>query len=144
MLRQEAITLTTTSADSVRAALDSLLVLPADDISAMPWIPLAGLPGVETKELWRLDGYVQALIRVAHGATTPGEPHLAAHHHVWVVSGEATVAGRHVARGSYLHVPPGVRHAVEDVGPDGFVFLQMHRPHAPREAELLLGPQPAG
>lgn len=131
--------MTTRPTDTIRAALDSLLVLDADDIAAMPWRPVAGYPGLEDRELWRLNGYVQALIRVAPGATTPGEPHLAAHHHIWVVSGAATIAGRRVTAGSYLHVPPGVRHAVEDVGPEGFVFLQMHRPHAPREAQELLG-----
>jgi hypothetical protein len=36
-----------------------------------------------------------------------------------------------------MHVPPGARHPVSQIGPEGCTVLQMHRPHPPREAELL-------
>lgn len=123
-----------------RAALQALLVLGAADIDALPWQPVPGCPGVAQKELWRFDSYVEALIRLEPGATTPGAPHLAAHHHIWVVSGSATIAGHPVGPSSYLHVPPGAWHPFEDVGPQGCVVLQMHRPHPPREAEALVAP----
>jgi mannose-6-phosphate isomerase-like protein (cupin superfamily) len=116
-------------------ALDMLRVLDADEIERLPWMPVSGCEGVYEKRLWRFDSFVQALLRFEPGGVAPGRPHLAAHHHMWVVSGEATIAGRRLTPGSYVHVPPGVHHRVEDVGPHGCVVLQMHRPHAPQEAE---------
>jgi hypothetical protein len=118
-------------------ALHDLQVLDAEQIEAMPWRAIAGSVGVEQKVLWSLGGFTQALIRYTPGSTTPGEPHLAAHHHVWVQSGDITFAGRRLSTGSYAHVPPGVAHAATDVGAHGCTLLQMHRPHPPREAELL-------
>jgi quercetin dioxygenase-like cupin family protein len=118
-------------------SLRGLQVLDAQQIEAMPWTPLTGCGGVEQKVLWNLGGFTQALIRYAPGSSTPGEPHLAAHHHVWVTSGDITFAGRHLTAGSYAHVPPGAAHAATDVGPQGCTLLQMHRPHPPREADLL-------
>jgi quercetin dioxygenase-like cupin family protein len=118
-------------------SLHGLQVLEAEHIEAMPWTPLAGCGGVEQKVLWNLGGFTQALIRYAPGSSTPGEPHLAAHHHVWVHSGDITFAGRRLSAGSYAHVPPGVPHAATDVGAQGCTLLQMHRPHPPRGADLL-------
>lgn len=120
-------------------ALHDLLVLDVAAIQAIPWQPLDGCPGVEHKVLWRLGGFTQALVRYEPGSSTPGRPHLAAHHHLWVQSGSITIAGRRLGAGSYVHVPPGVRHRGSDVGPRGCTVLQMHRPHAPREGEDLVG-----
>jgi hypothetical protein len=119
-------------------ALHGLQVLDANQIEALPWLPLAGCAGVEHKLLWNLGGFTQALVRYAPGSATPGRPHLAAHHHVWVHSGDITFAGRRLSAGSYAHVPPGVAHAGTDVGPRGCTLLQMHRPHPPREGDLLV------
>jgi hypothetical protein len=118
-------------------ALRDLHVVDAEQVEAMPWTAVAGCPGVEQKVLWSLGGFTEALIRYAPGATTPGEPHLAAHHHVWVHNGEITFAGRRLTAGSYAHVPPGVAHAGTDAGRWGCTLLQMHRPHPPREAGSL-------
>lgn len=118
-------------------ALHGLNILDADQIEAMPWVPIAGCAGVDQKVVWSLGGFTQALIRYAPGSATPGRPHLAAHHHVWVHSGSITFAGRHLTAGSYAHVPPGAAHAATNVGPHGCTLLQMHRPHPPREAERL-------
>lgn len=118
-------------------ALASLLVLAAAEIEAMPWEPVEHAPGVRMKILWRFGDYVQTLLRAEPGATIPGRPHLAAHHHVWVVSGSATLVGRHVTAGSYAYVPPGVDHQLTEVGPEGCEVLQIHHPHAPEEAQHL-------
>jgi quercetin dioxygenase-like cupin family protein len=53
---------------------------------------------------------------------------MAAYHHLWVISGAAAIAGRYVTAGSYLVIPPGVAHTVSDVGADGCLMLQIHRP----------------
>lgn len=120
-----------------REALENLYAIDPQEIEDLPWEPVPRCPGVHEKTLWRFGDFVQALIRYQPEASTPGLPHLAAHHHIWVVSGAATVAGRRLVAGSYMHVPPGVLHPVKDVGPAGCTFLQMHRPHPPREAETL-------
>lgn len=126
------------TATTSRDALNHLAVLDATDVAALAWQPVPDCPGVSQKVLWHLGGFTEALLRFAPGASTPGHPHLAAHHHVWVVSGDITLAGRDLPAGSYVHVPPGVEHAYT-AGPDGCVVLQMHRPHPPAEAISLLG-----
>ena len=119
---------------TAREALHNLRVLDAAEIDTMPWEDVPGSPGVQTKTLWRWGDFAQALIHVRPGHVVPGGAHLAAHHHIWIVAGTATVAGRSLTAGSYLHVPPGVEHEMRDVGLEGCTFLQMHRPHPPRGA----------
>jgi hypothetical protein len=120
-----------------RVALTSLNVLPADEIQQLPWLPVPACAGVDEKTLWQFGDFVHALVRYAPGSSSPGRPHLAAHHHIWVVSGRCTLAGRRLGAGSYVHVPPGAEHGIDDVGTDGCVVLHLHRPHPPQEAEAL-------
>lgn len=107
---------------------ESPMLLGPAEIDRRPWLPVTRCPGVRAKELWRFGDYVDALLSYEPGASTPGVPHMAAHHHIWVVAGEATLAGRWLAAGSYAYVPPGVAHPIRDVGADGCTLLQMHRP----------------
>lgn len=107
---------------------DSLLVLRPRDIAACVWRPVLGCPGVDYTELWRSGDFVHSLVRYQPESRTPGHPHIAAYHHLWVISGSAAIAGRHVTAGSYVVVPPGVAHTVTDIGPTGCVMLQIHRP----------------
>jgi quercetin dioxygenase-like cupin family protein len=69
-----------------------------------------------------------ALIAYQPGANTPGPPHPGAEHHVWVIAGSASVAGRRVVAGSYVYVPPDTAHRIDDIGPEGCTLFQMHRP----------------
>ena len=128
---------TTPGTRSGHASLEELSALDPTDIDRLPWRPVAGCSGAYQKVLWQLGGFTEALIRFAPGACTEGRPLLAAHEHIWVLSGAATIAGRRLGAGSYLHVPPGVAHRVEAVGAEGCTLLQMHRPHAPVEAARL-------
>lgn len=128
--------MTTTEGHSGRNALSLLYSLDAQEIDTLPWEDVPECTGVQQKVLWHLGGFVQALVRFEPAAATPGLPHLAAHHHIWVVSGTVTIAERLLAAGSYMHVPPGVGHAAT-AGDDGCTLLQMHRPHPPAEAESL-------
>jgi glyoxylate utilization-related uncharacterized protein len=127
----------TTEAD--RAALTTMSVLPADEVERLPWVPIPACPGVDEKTLWQFGDFVVALVRYAPGSSTPGRGHLVAHHHIWVVSGSCSLAGRRLDAGSYVHVPPDAEHSVGEVGPEGCTLMQMHRPHPPQEAELLQG-----
>ena len=117
-------------------ALSAMYCLDAQSVDELSWENVAHCDGVEQKVLWWLGDFVQALLRYSPGATTPGVPHLAAHHHIWIVSGTVTIAGRPLGQGSYLHVPPGVAHPATS-GQDGCTMLQMHRPHPPSEASRL-------
>ena len=125
------------STDTDRAALTSLAALPADEVERLPWVPVPACPGVEEKTLWQFGDFVHALVRYSPGSGSPGRPHLAAHHHIGVVSGSCSLAGRQLGAGSYAHVPPGAEHGISEVGPDGCMVLQMHRPHPPQEAQQL-------
>ena len=66
-----------------------------------------------------------ALIAYRPGGGTPGQPHSGLSHHIWVVSGSATIAGRRVSAGFYGYVPPGTLHPVTEVGPEGCTLLQI-------------------
>ena len=118
-------------------ALSALYCLDARAVDNLQWDNVAHCAGVEQKVLWWLGDFVQALLRYAPGSATPGVPHLAAHHHIWIVSGAVTIAGRALGQGSYLHVPPGVAHPAV-AGEGGCTMLQMHRPHPPIEATRLV------
>ena len=118
-------------------ALSAMYCLDAQAIDELKWENVAHCAGVEQKVLWWLGDFVQALLRYSPGSATPGVPHLAAHHHIWIVFGAVTIAGRPLGQGSYLHIPPGVAHLAV-AGEDGCTILQMHRPHPPSEANRLV------
>jgi mannose-6-phosphate isomerase-like protein (cupin superfamily) len=124
---------------SDREALTALTVLDSKEIAALPWVDVPGAEGVRQKVLWRFGDFTVALVSLSAAAVAPGNAPWAAHHHVWVVEGRAKVAGRLVAAGSYLHVPPGTEHAIHAIGPGGCTVLQVHRPHPPQEAEAVGG-----
>jgi hypothetical protein len=109
-------------------ALDTLQTLSPSDIERLAWRPIPGCPGVRATDLWRSGDLHDALISYEPGAGTPGKPHVGAHHHIWVVSGSASIAGRRIVAGSYAYVPPGVPHPIADIGAEGCLLLQMHRP----------------
>jgi hypothetical protein len=98
------------------------------EIGAVPARRVPGCPGVSVTELWRSGDLHDTLIVYRPGAATPGCPHAGADHHIWVVGGSTSIAGRRVGAGSYVHVPPGVSHPILAADPDGCVLLQVHRP----------------
>jgi uncharacterized RmlC-like cupin family protein len=114
--------------EAVRDDMGRLMVRPAQDVDALPWEPLPGETGVSAKVLWRSGDVAVGLVRVDAGAQKRAHTHFSAHHHIWVVSGAATMVGRSLTAGAYVYVPPGVEHAVTDVGPEGVVFFYTYRP----------------
>lgn len=111
----------------------TILSLTRDEIDRLEWRAVPGCPGVLAKDLWRSGDLHDALISYPPHSGTPGRPHTGAHHHIWVVSGSATIAGRPVATGSYAYVAPGTAHPI-DAGAQGCLLLQMHRPLPPGTA----------
>jgi quercetin dioxygenase-like cupin family protein len=114
--------------DSGRDDLGRVLVRTAADLAAEPWEDLRGIPGATHKVLWQHDATVIGLIRVEPGRTKPEHTHHGAHHHMLITKGSCTMLGTHVEAGSYVYVPPGVAHAVDDVGPEGVEFFYTYRP----------------
>ena len=117
-----------------RDDLGRLIVLAAADVDALTWEPLPEQTGVFSKILWRSGDVAIGLIRVEPGAEKVAHVHHGAHHHIWVVSGSATMLGEPLTAGSYVYVPPGVRHEVTAVGPDGVTFFYTYRPLEVRRA----------
>ena len=107
---------------------ETILVLNPVEINGVPWRPIPGCPGTVAKDLWRSGDLHDALISYEPGSGTPGRPHPGADHHIWVISGSASIAGRPVGAGCYVHIPPGTEHPITDVGEEGCLLLQMHRP----------------
>lgn len=112
----------------VRDDLGRLMVLAATDVDAIGWEPLAEQTGVFSKVLWRSGDVAIGLIRVESGAEKAPHVHHGAHHHIWVVDGAATMVGQPLTAGSYVYIPPGVRHEVTDVGGQGVTFFYTYRP----------------
>ena len=108
--------------------LDTMLILNPGDVDKLAWRPVPGCPGVSAKDLWRSGDLHDALISYEPGGGTPGRPHPGANHHIWVISGSASIAGRPVVAGSYVYVPPDTAHPITDIGEQGCLLLQMHRP----------------
>jgi oxalate decarboxylase/phosphoglucose isomerase-like protein (cupin superfamily) len=94
-------------------------VLDADRVESLPWEPLPRLGAAQAKTLMRMPDSVAGLLRLDPGTTETAHVHVDAHHHGWVLRGEAKVGGVELQAGSYFHIPAGVRHAIVDAGPEG-------------------------
>ena len=130
--------------ESGREDLGRVLVRTAAEMAAMPWEELRGLDGATHKVLWQSGATVIGLIRVEPGSTKPEHTHHGAHHHMFITSGSCVMLGHRVDEGSYVYVPPGVPHAVDEVGPDGVEFFYTYRPvdvgPAPDDDEVVAHP----
>ena len=118
----------TSTQTMINAGPAPLVVLRPGDIAERDWRTVPGCPGVEYTELWHHDDFVHSLVRYQPESRTPGHPPLAAYHHIWVLAGSASIAGRRVPAGSYVVIPPGAAHTVSSIGADGCLMLQIHRP----------------
>ena len=114
--------------ESGREDLGRVLVRTAAELAAMPWEELRGLDGATHKVLWQSGATVIGLIRVEPGSTNPEHTHHGAHHHMFITSGSCVMLGQRVDEGSYVYVPPGIPHAVDEVGPEGVEFFYTYRP----------------
>lgn len=115
------------SATTQRDDLGHLIMLAANEVDALEWTQLGDDPGVTYKVLWKSGSAVMGLLRFEPGGVEPEHTHQAAHHHLWVTQGEATIMGRPVGAGSYFYIPPGTAHGVDGVGPDGCTVFYSYR-----------------
>jgi len=111
-----------------RDDLGKVLVRTAFQLADEPWEDLRGIEGATHKVLWQSGATVIGLIRVEAGRSKPAHTHHGAHHHMLITRGSCVMLGEKVGEGSYIYVPPGVAHAVDDVGPDGVEFFYTYRP----------------
>jgi quercetin dioxygenase-like cupin family protein len=109
----------------VRTATGQAVVLDAAAIERLPLAKLHGLRAAETRVLWTKGRSLAGIIEVAPGEELAEHAHPEAHHHAWVLAGEAVILGVHVSAGSYIHIPAGMPHAVERVGPQGLRMLYL-------------------
>ena len=114
--------------DTGRDDLGTVMVLTAEALAELPWEELRGIEGATHKVLWQSGTVVIGLIQVDPGRTKPEHTHHGAHHHMFITRGSCVMLGQRVAAGSYVYVPPGVPHAVDDVGPEGVEFFYTYRP----------------
>jgi oxalate decarboxylase/phosphoglucose isomerase-like protein (cupin superfamily) len=102
------------------------VLLDATAIEALEWLAFPDADGVQYKLLWRSGWSVAGIMRLDRGAVLAAHTHQGAHHHMWVLSGEAEMLGRTVTAGCYVHVPIGVEHGIAAVGPEGFSMLYLY------------------
>jgi quercetin dioxygenase-like cupin family protein len=114
--------------------LDLMLktILDGQDIEAKPWEKFAAHEGAGVKVLWKdpETGSYAGLLRVPPGASLPAHIHPYAVHHLYILEGTCRVAGEVLTRGSYVFVPPGEDHRIEEAGPVGcsIFFLYLRTP----------------
>ena len=87
-----------------------------------------GIKGVYLKTLWgdARDGSYAGLMKLLPGASVLPHTHRSASHHVWVESGSARIGDRTFGPESYIHVPEGVEHGIEEAGPGGCTLLYLY------------------
>ena len=111
-----------------RNDLGRLLIRTTESLATEPWVELRGIDGATHKVLWQSGDVVIGLVRVEAGRSKPEHMHHGAHHHMLITRGSCVMLGSRVEEGSYIYVPPGVAHAVDEVGPEGVEFFYTYRP----------------
>lgn len=101
-------------------------VLSASAVSAIPKMPLGHLPGVSHAVLWQDGTSMAGVMTVAAGHHLGAHTHRKNQHHMWLLEGSATILGRHLGPGSYVHIPAGVEHDVDATETDGCTLLYLY------------------
>src|SRR5919198_1559639 len=107
------------------------ILLDSRDVRGLPWRAFADGHGVCDRLLWQdPEGRSYAgLLWMEAGASVGPHRHRGAVHHLWVVSGECMINARTLGAGSYVFVPQGLEHAIQQAGPMGctlfYLYLQV-------------------
>lgn len=99
----------------------SEILLNSRDVASRPWRPFAGGQGVRDRVLWQDSEAASyaGLLQMEPGTSVAPHRHRGAVHHLWVVSGECVINARTLSAGSYVFVPQGLEHAIQQAGPFG-------------------------
>jgi mannose-6-phosphate isomerase-like protein (cupin superfamily) len=108
-------------------------VLTSEAISALPpgslMTRLGPAEGVTNRTLWSTETSMACVMTVHAGHRLGTHTHRINEHHIWVVDGRATVLGKELGPGSYVHIPNGVAHDLDATNTDGCtVFYHCIRP----------------
>ena len=108
------------------------LIRSEEAIAELPDEPVPGAPGARRIELWR-DHDDEAGVLVVEGGRRYAPPVDRTHdHHLWVMTGRATILGDVLRSGSYVHVPAGLEHEVDATDTGGCRIFYLRLP--PRRA----------
>lgn len=77
---------------------------------------------MDTKVLYDAGDTVAGLLRLHPGAREVSHVHLHGERHLWVLAGRVLVDETEFAADSYVHVPPMLRHTVQDGGEGSLLF----------------------
>ncbi len=94
-------------------------VLAAANIGALEEQSLGDRDGVGRRIFFRDDTSEAGILRLAAGQRLGSHTHRENQHHMWVLDGEAKIAGSRLGAGSYVHVPAGVEHDIDATTTDG-------------------------
>lgn len=123
---KEALVMTESAAPGLRE-----FVLDPEQVRSQPWRKFSDEQGVSDKVLWRDPaGRSNAgIMALAPGGCLRPHLHPRGAHHLWVTEGSCRISGRTLTAGSYVHVPAGTMHGIDEAGPDGcilfFLFLEV-------------------
>jgi mannose-6-phosphate isomerase-like protein (cupin superfamily) len=101
-------------------------VLTPEAIEQLPLEPLASLPGVTHRVLWRTDDSMAGVMTIAGGHRLGAHAHRENHHHMWVLDGAATILDTAVTPGAYVHIPAGVDHDIDASATDGCTLYYLY------------------
>ena len=102
------------------------VVLRAEDVDALPMVPLDGLAGVTHRVLWRSESSMAGVMRIAGGHQLGAHTHRTNHHHMWVLDGRAKILGTELAGGAYVHIPAGTEHDIDARETDGCTVYYLY------------------
>ncbi len=122
------------------------LLLGGRDVAMLPWRAFAGRAGLRDRVLWQdPEGKSYAgLLHMDGGTSVPPHVHGHAVHHLWLVSGSCTINGRILDDGSYVFVPAGLEHGIQQAGRAGCVlfYLYLRQDAADRTPQRVALPTP--
>jgi quercetin dioxygenase-like cupin family protein len=119
----------------------SEILLNGRDVASRPWRPFAGGQGVRDRVLWQdpEGASYTGLLQMEPGTSVAPHRHRGAVHHLWVVSGECTINASTLGAGSYVFVPQGLEHAIEQAGPTGCTLFYLYLRVAPASQRVQAG-----
>jgi quercetin dioxygenase-like cupin family protein len=99
------------------------VVLPTQ---SLPWVAFGPPGGAVQRVLWQSGDSYGGLLRVERGHALPPHVHHQAHHHLYVIDGEAETLGQRLGQGTYVHIPAGVEHGIVGTGPRGATIFYLY------------------
>lgn len=101
-------------------------MLSASDVASLEPQGLGDLSGISRRILHRDETTEAGILRVAAGRRLGRHTHRANQHHMWVLDGEADVAGVRIGPGGYAHIPAGVEHDIDATLTEGCTVVYLY------------------